>query len=165
MVSPASVVPRDSGNIIYYNGMTDDHYLYQMDTVTDASTVVWEHQLYHPVYQDGFIYFMDLETDYELHSYNLSTGEEKTLSTDRLDYFNVYGSIIYYQKSSPTEPALKRIYIDGTGDEIVKEGVYESVNITSEYAYFNEFEKPTPVYHQSTYGPVSPEVFKPEVIE
>ena len=50
-----------------------------------------------------------------------------------------------------------------TGEETVMEGVFESVNITSMYAYFNEFGKPTPVYHQSTYGAVNPGVFNPTI--
>ena len=104
---------------------------------------------------------MDLRSNYELHRYDLYSGEEQVLSTDRLDFFNVYGNVIYYQKSSTTSPALKRINIDGTGEEIVKEGVFESVNITSQYAYFNAFGAPTPIYHQSTYGPISPSVWMP----
>lgn len=157
MVTPASI----SGTTIYYGGNDTDHYLYALDTNSNTSTLVWEKQLWNPVYQDGYIYFMDLRSDYELHRYNLSTGEEQTLSTDRLDFFNVYGNVIYYQKSSTDSPALKRINIDGTGEEIVKEGVFESVNITSQYAYFNEFDKPTPVYHQSTHGTINPSVWMP----
>lgn len=161
MVTPASV----NGTTIYYAGNDTDHYLYALDTVTNASTLIWENPIWNPIYQDGYIYFMDLRSNYELHRYNLATGEEQVLSTDRLDFFNVYGNVIYYQKSSTSSPALKRINIDGTGDEIVKEGVYESVNITSQYAYFNEFDKPTPVYHQSTYGAVNPGVFMPAAEE
>ena len=157
MVSPAGV----NGSTIYYAGNDADHYLYALDTNTNTSTLVWEKQVWNPVYQDGYIYFMDLRSNYELHRYDLASGEEQVLSTDRLDYFNVYGNVIYYQKSSTTSPALKRINIDGTGEEIVKEGVFESVNITSQYAYFNAFDAPTPVYHQSTYGPISPSVWMP----
>lgn len=157
MVTPASV----AGTTIYYAGNDSDHYLYALDTMTNTSTLVWEKPVWNPVYQDGYIYFMDLRSEYELHRYNLSTGEEQVLSTDRLDYFNVYGDVIYYQKSSTTAPAIKRINIDGSNDTIIKEGVFESVNITSEYAYFNEFSKPTPVYHQSTFGPVAPQVWMP----
>jgi len=157
MVSPASV----TGTTIYYAGNDADHYLYALDTMTNTSTLVWEKPVWNPVYQDGYIYFMDLRSDYELHRYNLSTGEEQVLSTDRLDYFNVYGDVIYYQIVSATAPALKRINIDGSNDTIIKEGVFESVNITSEYAYFNEFSMPTPVYHQSTFGPVEPQVWMP----
>ena len=157
MVTPASV----AGTTIYYAGNDADHYLYALDTTTNTSTLILEKPLWNPVYQDGYIYFMDLRSNYELHRYNLSTGEEQILSGDRIDFFNVYGNIIYYQKSSTTAPALKRINIDGSNDEIVKKGVFESVNITSQYAYFNEFSKKTPVYHQSTFGPVAPEVWMP----
>lgn len=157
LVSPACV----AGSTIYYAGNDSDHYLYALDTNTNTSTLVWEKQIWNPVYQDGYIYFMDLRSNYELHRYNLSSGEEQVLSTDRIDFFNVYGNVIYYQKSSASSPALKRINIDGTGEEIVKEGVFERVNITSQYAYFNEFDKPTPVYHQSIYGPINPQVWMP----
>lgn len=157
MITPSCVV----GNIIYYAGVDKDHYLYALDTSTDLASLVWEHNVYNPVYENGYIYFMDIDTGYELHRYDLTTGKEQTLTTDRLDYFNVYGNIIYYQKSSSTQPALKRIAIDGTGEEIVKEGVFEQVNITSNYVYFNEFNKPTPVYHQPTLGSIQVSVFQP----
>lgn len=161
MVSPAGV----ANGIIYYAGNDTDHYLYALDTATNTSSLVWENAVWNPVYQDGYIYYMDLKTNYELHRYNLSTGQVQVLSTDRLDFFNVYGNVIYYQKSSTTNPALKRINIDGTNDEIIKEGVFESVNITSQYAYFNEFSYKTPVYHQSTYGPVNPSVWTPVTVD
>lgn len=158
MVSPASV----TGATIYYAGNGEDHYLYALDTATDTSVLVWEHPLWNPVYHNGYIFFMDLNNNYSLHRYDPATGEDFTITKDRVDFFNVYGNIIYYQKSATSSPALKRIGIDGTGEEIVKEGVFESVNITSRYAYFNEFQKPVPVYHQSTYGAVNPQMFYPQ---
>ena len=159
MISPASVV----NGTIYYAGNGEDHYLYALDTITGASTLIWEHPMWNPVYHNGTIFFMDLDSNYALHSYNLSTGEELALTKERIDFFNVYGTMIYYQTADTSSPALKRIYIDGTGEETVMEGVFESVNITSMYAYFNEFGKPTPVYHQSTYGAVNPGVFNPTI--
>ena len=159
MVSPASVV----NGTIYYAGNGEDHYLYALDTITGASTLIWEHPLWNPVYHNGTIFFMDLDSNYALHSYNLATGEELALTKERIDFFNVYGTVIYYQTVDTSSPALKRIYIDGTGEETVMEGIFESVNITSMYAYFNEYGKPTPVYHQSTYGAVNPGVFNPTI--
>lgn len=155
MVSPASV----NEGTIYFAGMENDHYLYALDTTTDTPSVIWEHNLYNPIYQDGYIYFMDLETDYELHRYNLISGAEETLSTDRLDFFNVYGSMIYFQKTGTSEAALKRVQIDGSNEEIVAEGLYENVNITSQYAYFSAYDNKVPVYHQATFGPVNVTVF------
>lgn len=157
MVSPACVV----GSTIYYAGNGQDHYLYALDTTTGTSTLVWEHPLWNPVYQNGYVYFMDLNNNYSLHRYDPATGEDLALTNERIDFFNVYDTIIYYQTADTSSPALKRIYIDGTGEETVMNGVFESVNITSQYAYFNEFENPTPVYHQSTFGAVNPGVFNP----
>ena len=159
MVSPASAV----NGTIYYAGNGQDHYLYALNTLTGASTLIWEHPIWNPVYHNGYIFFMDLESNYAIHSYNLSTGEEYALTKERVDFFNVYGTMIYYQTADTSFPALKRISIDGTGEETVMEGIFESVNITSMYAYFNEYNKPTPVYHQSTYGAINPSVFNPIV--
>lgn len=157
MVSPASVV----NGTIYYAGNSEDHYLYALDTITDTSTLLWEHPVWNPVYQNGYFYFMDLSSNYSLHRYDPATGEDLALTKERIDFFNVYDTIIYYQTTDTSSPALKRIYIDGNGEETVMEGIFESVNITSQYAYFNEYDKPTPVYHQSTYGAVNPGVFNP----
>lgn len=161
MVSPACVV----NGSIYYAGNGADHYLYALDTTTGISGVVWEHPMWNPIYQNGSIYFMDLEDNYALHRYDMSTGEDFALTSERIDFFNVYGTVIYYQTVDTSTPALKRIYIDGTNEEVVMEGNFESVNITSQYAYFNEYGASTPVYHQSTYGSINPTIFRPEVEE
>lgn len=158
MVSPACV----TGHFIYYAGNGDDHSLYALDTATDTSSLIWEHPVWNPIYQDGYLYYMDLESNYSLHRYDLATGEDLALTQERIDFFNVYENIIYFQTADTDFPALKRIHIDGTGEEIVMDGVFESVNITSQYAYFNEFNKPTPVYHQSTFGAINPTVFNPQ---
>ncbi len=97
---------------------------------------------------------MDVTNNYRLCRYNLSQDVIEILTNDRIDFFNVYGNYIYYQKSSQTEPALKRMYIDGSNPEIVAEGVYENINITSQYVYFNQFDAPVPVYKTPTFAPV-----------
>ncbi len=140
---------------IYYNGTENDHYLRTLDTATDTSRVAWEGDIWNPIFQDGYVYYMDVSDNYKLCRYHMSDGVVEILTKDRVDLFNVYGSYIYYQTSSKTEPALKRMYIDGTSPEIVSEGVYQNINITSQYVYFNTFKEPTPVYKTSTFGPVN----------
>lgn len=157
MISPASVV----NGIIYYTNPDDSHYLYTYDTTTGSSSLLWPHRVWNPIYHNDYIYFMDMETDYELHRYNPYTNEEEVLTTDRIDTYNVYGDIIYYQKSSPTEPALMRMRTDGSQPETVASGIYQNINITSGYVYFNAFDQPAPLYHQSTFGPVYVEQFIP----
>ncbi len=41
----------------------------------------------------------------------------------------------------------------------MREGVYQNINITSEYVYFNSFNESTPVYKTYTYGPVNVTTF------
>lgn len=155
IINPNCYVDGD----IYYNGDTTDHYLYALDTATDTSRVVWEGALWNPIVQDGYVYFMDISNDYRLCRYSLYNDIVEVLTGDRIDMFNVYDNYIYYQVSSPTEPALKRMLTDGSSQETVQEGVFQNINITSQYVYFNAFDEPTPVYRTSTFGPVNVTTF------
>lgn len=144
---------------IYYNGTDQDHYLYALDTATDSSRVVWQGNIWNPVYQNGYVYFMDVENNYRLCRYSMYDDLVEVLTNDRIDMFNVYDNYIYYQVSSESAPALKRMFADGSSQELVREGVYQNINITSEYVYFNAFDEPVPVYKTSTYGAVNVTTF------
>lgn len=139
---------------IYFGGTKKDHYLYRLDTESDTVSTVWEGNLYSPIIQDDWVYYMDVSENYRLCRYNLSDKSVQVLTEDRLDFFNVTGTWIYYQKSDENEPALKRITVDGQNEEIVAEGVYQHINATSNYVYFNAYDQPTPVYHTPVNGPV-----------
>ena len=52
-----------------------------------------------------------------------------------------------------------RMRLDGSEPEVVAEGIYENINITSNYVYFNEFNSEVPVYHTSSDGAVNVTVF------
>ena len=49
--------------------------------------------------------------------------------------------------------------LDGSQNEVVAAGIYENINATSEYVYFNAYDAPTPVFHTPLYGPVSVSTF------
>ncbi|MCM1047679.1 MAG: DUF5050 domain-containing protein [Clostridiales bacterium] len=147
-INPASY----ANGRIYYHGTQEDHYLYTLDTATDRVTTLWQGNVWNPVYSDGYIYFMDLSNNYGLSRYSIYDNVVEILTNDRVDYFNVYDYYIYYQTSAASNPALKRMYVDGSYLETVAEGIYENINITSQYVYFNEYDKPTPVYKTSTFG-------------
>lgn len=144
---------------IYYNGADQDHYLYALNTNTDTSSVVWEGNIWNPIYQDNYVYYMDVANNYRLCRYSIYDNVVEVLTNDRIDMFNVYSNYIYYQVSSKTEPALKRMLVDGSNQELVREGVYQNINITSQYVYFNGFKEPTPVYKTSTFGGVNVTTF------
>lgn len=133
---------------IYYSGVGLDHYLYNMDINTGKSSCLWEHNVYNPIYSnDGWVYFIDLETNYELHRYNPSTGIEMTLADERVDFFNMIGNVIYYQVSTGKNPGIRRVLIDGSAGDTLVSGVFTNLQTTSEYLYFTEFGKDVPVYH------------------
>ena len=144
---------------IYYNGTAEDHYLHALDVSTDRRSVVWQGNIWNPIVQDGYVYYMDVSENYRLCRYNLSNNVVEVLTNDRIDMFNVYNNYIYYQVSSADSPALKRMLTDGSSQEIVREGVYQNINITSEYVYFNSFNESTPVYKTYTYGPINVTTF------
>ncbi len=154
-INPASC--RDG--VLYYNGTGKDHYLYAWDTRTDYESVVWEGNIWNPVVSGDYVYYMDLTTDYTLCRYSLTDGSVTTLSEDRVETFNVYDSIIYYQSGGSDQPALKRMNTDGSGQEIVAEGIYTDINITSEYVYFTGFNSDVPIYKTSTFGPINVQTF------
>ncbi len=145
--------------IIYYNGTDEDHYLYALNTANDTSSVVWQGNIWNPIYQNGYVYYMDVENNYRLCRYSMNSDVVEILTNDRIDMFNVYGDYIYYQVSSKDAPALKRMFTDGSSQELVREGVYQNINITSEYVYFNGFKEAAPVYKTSTFGPVNVTTF------
>ncbi len=162
MVSPAGL---DYGTL-YYAGASEDMYLYALDTATDISTCLYERQMYNPVYIGGDIYYIDLESNYILHRYNLSSGEDIALTNERVEMFNVCNNEIYYQSnSSKPDAALKRISIDGGEPEIIAEGVFCDINATSTYVYFHKYDEDVPIYHQMLYGDINVGTFDPGVID
>lgn len=168
MINPASA---DAG-YIYYAGVPSgdnsrpndysDMYLYMLDTRTGTSTVLYEHQMYQPIYDNGYIYYLDLETKYQLHRYNPATGEDVALTTERVDMFNVGNGMIYYQTdSSSPDAALKRMTTNGANIETVATGIYCDINMTSNFVYFHSYEDLVPMYHQSINGGINVMLFEP----
>lgn len=144
---------------IYYNGTAEDHYLHALDVSTGKDSVIWQGNIWNPIVQGDYVYYMDVGENYRLCRYNLLSGVVEVLTNDRIDMFNVYDNYIYYQVSSADSPALKRMMTDGSFPETVREGVYQNINITSQYVYFNSFNEATPVYKTYTYGPINVTTF------
>lgn len=148
LLNPATA---DNGTI-YYNASENNHYLSAYDTTTGNSNVLYEYDVWNPVLSNGNIYFMDIHNNYRLCSYSLADGSAKVLTQDRVDAFNVYGNYVYYQKVDETAPALIRMNLDGSNPEILAEGTYCDINVTSDYVYFRAFKTEMPVYMVSTNG-------------
>lgn len=139
---------------IYFNGMYNDHYLYSYSTESGNVECIWEGDIWNPVYQDGYVYFMDVSNNYRLCRYSISENTIEILAKERIDYFNLYGNVIYYQTVSK-EPCLKRVFSDGSNNEVIAEGVYSSVSVTSNYTFFTKFGDDYPIYYTPTFGSIN----------
>lgn len=131
---------------IYYNGTQYEHYLYGLETANDTSYVIWKGNLWYPVKQGDYIYYLDVAENYRLCRYSLTDNVIEVLTNERVDCYNVNGNYLYYQTNSST-PALKFMYTDGSGVQTVAEGVYTNINITSQFVYFQEFSSDITTYH------------------
>lgn len=144
--------------IIYYNGTQGDHFLYALDTSRDAPREIWRGNLWNPVLEGDYVYYMDVANNYRLCRYSMSEGVIEVLTDDRVDCFNVGSGYIYYQKNDLEAPQLKCMHSDGSNVTVVAEGNYTSINMTSQYVYFQAFGDEFTMYH-SRLGTGSYETF------
>lgn len=148
VLNPACAVD----GIIYYGGTQKDHYLYAYMPNSDSSSAIWDGDVWNPVYEGGYFYYMDISDDYKICRYSPSAQTVEILCHDRADNFNVSYGYIYYSVSVGDMPGLYRMHIDGSGRELVYSGYVCDINMTSTYTYFREFNTDYPVYCVPTAG-------------
>lgn len=144
--------------IIYYNGTQGNHFLHALDTATDAPREVWRGNLWNPVLEGEYFYYMDVAENYRLCRYSRSQDVVEVLTQDRVECFNVGGGYVYYQTNGE-DAALKCMGEDGSNPTVIASGVYHNINMTSQYVYFKEFGDDTTIYH-SPIGSSGYEVFQ-----
>lgn len=149
-INPSCIV----NGIMYYSNISDKHKLMARDIANQNTWVVYDHPTYHPIYEDNYIYFMDLDHNYSLARINLTTLDKEDLNTGRIDTFNLYQDYIYVQKNDAKKPLLCRMKKDGTQVETILSGNFCNINITSQYVYFNQFGHDTPIYRIKTSGDI-----------
>jgi len=142
LINPACA----ENGVIYYNGTGKNHYLYGWDTATDRSYEVWGGNLWYPVLDGDYVYYLDVANNYRICRYSLSQNVVEVLTNDRADCFNVGNGYVYYQKNG-TAPQLKCMRTDGTDVQVIAEGVFTNINMTSQYVYFQDYDDEASLYH------------------
>lgn len=141
-------------NALYFSNANENHNVTKMNPDTYETELLYKGNCYLPTIQDNFLYFMDVENNYSLAKVDLTTNEKTTLTTERLDTYNIYGDIIFYQVSDTENPCLKRIKTDGSNMEVIQNGVFHDINITKNYTYFTAYNSAIPIYRTPTTGVV-----------
>ncbi len=133
--------------VIYYNGTGSNHYLYALNTQNDVSKEIWQGNIWHPVLEGDYFYFLDVENNYRLCRYSFSRDEIEVLTEDRVECYNIGNGYIYYQSNSNASPALKRMCTDGSDLTIIAEGNFTAIHMTSKYVYFQSFGEAGTLFH------------------
>lgn len=148
-----------NGKYLYYNGLKNDHNIYSLNTETGSSSRLFDGDCWMSVVEGSTAYYMDCANNYRLTKVNLNTKETTLLSDERIDCFNIYGDYIYYCRNQ--EPALCRMRLDGSESEVIADGIYTDINITSRYVYFRRLNETNTVYCTPTSGAVNVNTFHP----
>ena len=78
------------------------------------------------------------------------------LVDERISTYNVSDTYIYFQIDHGDDSKLCRIRKDaGTNEyEVIQEGSFEDINITSNYVYFHTFQHDEEIYRTAVNGPI-----------
>lgn len=135
-----------AGGAIYYNGTQGDHHLYALNTSNDTFREVWNGNLWYPVLDGDYVYYMDLDNNYRICRYSMSRDVVEVLTNDRADCFNVGNGYVYYQKNGDN-PQLICMRTDGSDAKVVASGNCTHINMTSRYVYFQYYGEDNTLYH------------------
>lgn len=146
-------------NTLYFCNTDKNHNVVKMNPDSYEKETLYEGNCYFPTIQENYLYFMDVENNYSLAKVDLTTNEKITLTTERLDTYNLYGDTIFYQVSDSENPCLKRMKTDGSNMEVVQTGIFHDINITKNYTYFTAYNTTVPIYRTPTTGVVDVSAF------
>ncbi len=144
IINPACVIGSD----IYYSEQ-DSQKLKIYRPGSSEGRIFMDYAVYNPVVDGSNIYFMNMNDDYCLYRYSMSEGNLTKITNERIDTFNVYDGMIFYQRNQ--NPALIRVNADGTGAIVIAEGNYENINCTSTYTFYSPFKEDA-TYITYTFG-------------
>lgn len=153
-VTPACI--RNSA--LYFTKPVENGHLMALKTGSKSASELLAEDIYMPIVEGNLVYCIDIHNNYALVCFDLTTGEKTILANERTDMFNVSDQYIYYQTAGDT-PQLKRVTKDGASSEVVADGAYNSIHLTSQYAYFIKFGTEAPVYKTPVNGAISVTTF------
>lgn len=137
---------------IYCTGFSNAVNVRVIDTETTTLSNIPDIKGYMCIPDGEYLYYMDLNRDYALSRYNMTTGTIEHLTEERLDTYHICNDTIFYQVSHENTPGLYRMYKDSLESELIKEGVFCNLNADSSYLYFNNFYNAVPIYRVPVSG-------------
>lgn len=143
-INPAGV----NGNYIYYAGVEHDHNIYRLNTITNSSSLFFEGNCYMCIPYKEYIYYLDAEDNYILKRISISSPQQpEVVVNKRIATYNMDNNYLYFQIDEPQSGQLCRMKQGGNSNyEVILEGNYDSINVTSTYIYFYKVNEETDAY-------------------
>lgn len=128
---------------IYYTGWNKDHYIHSLGTSGSGSQVIYAGNCTNLARQGSYLYFMDMEQDYSLCRVTLDGSSVETLINKRLATYNISedGTTVFYQVDNGTENGLYKLELPTMETNLIAEGDYNYLNLTSEYLFYETFDQ------------------------
>ncbi|MBR5636300.1 MAG: DUF5050 domain-containing protein [Pseudobutyrivibrio sp.] len=134
-IDPRCVV----GEKLYFSGIENDHNLHSMNIYTKDNTYVSAENLWLPIIEKGVLYFMDLDNHKRVYRMSLSGGEKYGLTTYPIQHYNISGNFLFYQSLKGNPDGLYRVDMQSGAEELLAEGQFNNINVTSKYVYFADY--------------------------
>lgn len=141
-IDPRCVV----GEKLYFAGVENDHNLHSMNIHTKDITYVSALNLWMPIIDKGDYYFIDLDNHHRVSKSSIGSSDKVVITTYPAQSYNISGSYLYYQSMKGNPDGLYKVDIYSGAEELLAEGQFNNINITSKYVYFADYFSGT-TYH------------------
>ena len=130
-------------HMIYYTGMKNDHAIHYMNITGGTDTLLLDGNFTALTLQGDYLYFLDMGENYSLKRMLLSGGNVETVISNRLATYNVAeNGDIFCQVDNGTDENGLYYLASGTRTlQLMQQGNYNYLNLTSKYLFFEEFDQ------------------------
>ena len=125
-------------------------------------TTICQGNYWMPSADNENIYFLDCLNNYSLVKLGRSQSEPVQLASDRIEYYNVCGNMIFFQRNNLNgDAALCCMRTDGSNYKVIREGNFTNINATSQYVYFSAVGEEDTIYQTPVSGSGEVSTFLP----
>lgn len=161
-ISPTSIID----GVIYYSGIGNDHNIHTMDLSTGFNTTLFEGNTMNTIATNDYIYYISLSDNYSINRINKDGTNPITIVPDHCFAFNISlnGKYLYYQIDDGENNGIHCLNTETNEVKTIISGNYNSINITSNFVFFKEFNSDTmfmlPVGEKGTLSTFNPPLLK-----
>ena len=163
-LKPEAVAPYSvSNNTIYYSGWNREHQIHSMDIDGGNQRVIYDGNCTSVVKVGDYIYFLDMDKNYNLCRVALDGGTPETVIKNKLATYNITndGNIIFYQIDDGQKNGIYMYDLNSGTNSLIASGDYNFIHIISDYVFYEKFDGSTAYYYNMANGDTK--VFNPSV--